>query len=351
MVEFPINNNYRIILLTLELMSLAFFMEIAFFFFRKFYKNKKNEYSKNIELAWAIMFISYAIAWIFYIIGDYYGYRQINLLLGYLSLSVGGMIFTYQIESNKLLNTKYGFTIFAISVFFILINSYIFFPSWIQIIASMAALPGLGIIFIYFYVLIRKIWNTYKISSIGLISGIASWIIGYIGTTDAAVSLFGGLYIRVIADILTLIGLAILGISLNIIPSVDEFLWRDKIKYIILTTKWGILLYNENFKEKRELNEFLLSGALAAVEEFIKDTLDRDSGLKVVSKGDEYYLIEQGDYVVGVFIVKEELEILKTYLRRIIREFESFFKKQLKKWTGNIEIFAPTKDLIRNIVQ
>ena len=117
-----------------------------------------------------------------------------------------------------------------------------------------------------------------------------------------------------------------------------------------MTTKSGICVYNENFKEKRELNEVLLSGALAAVREFIKDTLDKKSGLKVVSRGEEYYIIEEGEYIVGILIVKKELEIVKMYLKKIIMEFETFFKKSLVKWSGNIETFAPTKDLIRNIM-
>lgn len=350
MVAFPINNNYRVLLLTLELISVSIFLEIALFFFRKFYRNKKKSYNHVIELAWGILFLSYAIAWIFYIIGDYYGYRENYLLLGYLSLSVGAILFTYQIESKKLVNTKYGFTIFALLVFITLILSHYFLPSWTQTIASLVSIPGFGIILRYFFILIKKVWNAYKISSIGLILGILSWLVGYTGTTDSAVNLFNGFYIRAIGDILVIIGLMILGISLNIIPSLDEFLWEENIKYIILTTKWGVCVYNENFKEKRALNEVLLSGALAAIEEFIKDTLDRDSHLNVISKSDEYYLFEEGEYIIGVLIVKKELEILKSYLKKIIFEFERFNSKYLKNWSGNIEIFSPTKDLIRSIM-
>jgi hypothetical protein len=348
--DFPITGNYRVLLLTLEILSIAIFMEIGFFFLRKYYHNKKTSYTNVVHFAWAVLSLSYAISWIFYIIGDYYGHRDTYLFVGYISLCIGALVFSYQIESKKLVKTKYLFTIFAIAVFSSLILSMIFFPDWTQTIASLASIPAFGIILVYFYTLIKTVWNTYKISSIGLITGILCWIIGYSGTTDTAVSLFGGFYIRALSDFLVIIGLIILGFSLKIIPSVDEFLWQENLKYIILTTKWGVCVYNQNYREKRELNEVLLSGALAAVREFLKDTLDKESGLKVVSKGEEYYLIEEGEYIVGILIVKKELRILKIYLKRIIREFESFFRESLVNWSGNIETFAPTKDLINNIM-
>lgn len=349
MPQFPITSNYRVALLTLEILSIAIFMEIGFFFFRKYYYNKKKSYSNVVHLAWAVLFMSYAISWIFYIIGDYYGYRDNNLFWGYLTTAIGAIIFSYTIESKNLTKTKYIFTIFSASVFTLFILSVFFFPDWTQTIAQLVAIPAFLIILVYFYILVKTVWNTYKFASILLISGIISWIIGFIGTSDVAVDLFGGFYIRIMADILVIVGLIILGFSLNTIPSVDEFLWQDNLKYIMITTKPGICVYNENFKEKRELNEILLSGALAAVREFIKDTLDKESGLKVVSRGEEYYIIEEGEYIIGILIVKKELEILKMYLKKIIKEFENFFKKSLVNWSGNIETFAPTKDLIKRI--
>ena len=182
----------------------------------------------------------------------------------------------------------------------------------------------------------------------GLFSGVILFMLGFAGTSDVAVGLFNGFWIRIAADIAIFVSLVLLGLFLNSVPSLAEIGWREKIKYIILTSKNGVGLYSENFREKKEINEVLVAGALWGIQIFLRNILS-DSHLKVLSKGSDVILLEYGQYVVGILIVQQELEILKYILKRLVIQFEQFYASILKNWKGDIKLFRPTRHLIAEL--
>lgn len=350
MVNFPITGPYREILLALEMIIILIIFENSLYFFQKYRNNRKNANPSFVEFDWGVIFLAYAIANIFYLISAFFYVTRINFhIIGHLSIAIGGLIFSYHVESTKIINTKYIFTFFSSSVIVLLITFFILAPSILLLFASASMIPAFGILIYYFLMVCRKLWNTYKRLSMGLFIGIILWFLGFTCTSDLSIIIFNEFYIRVYGDIFIIIGMLMIGFFLNFIPSLSEIGWAQKIKYIILLNQEGLCLFNENFKQRKEMNEVILAGALSGIRLFIKETLKNSPELKVISKEKEVFLLDEGKYIIGVLVVEQELEILKYLLKKIIIQFEEFFDQILKNWDGKVEIFSPARNLIHSI--
>lgn len=352
MVDFPILNYpiygpIRELMLSLEIVMTTIILEISTYFFIKYWNNKKNKIPTVVEFDWGIIFLGFSLTYISYIIGDYFYFnRQISLIIAYFCLGISGLIFSYHIELTKMLNTKFLFSVFTAAVLITILLTFLFATAIMQIIASFSLLPAYILLLIYFLKISKKIWLKYKFQSIGLFLAIFLWLFGYAVTTDISIRIFNGFYIRVIGDIIIVIGMLSLGFFLNSIPSLSEIGWQREIKYIILLEHSGICLFHENFQEKKAINEIILAGALSAIKIFMETTLKAGPKIRVISEKEDVFLIEEGKYIVGVLIVKEELEILKYLLKKIINQFEGFFSEILKDWQGDSDLFKPAKKLI-----
>lgn len=350
MIEFPIIGPYREVLLSLELTFLIIILEFSGYFFYKYRKNRKKLAASVVEFDWAILILSFGLMKIFYIIADfYYIPRRLTATFGYITIAIGGLIFLYHIERNKILNSKYIFTIFDICVVSLLIITFIIYPS----ITQMIAISSMGVayiaVFLYFIKIIKKIWKNYKLQSLTLLFGIFFWLIGFSGASDYAIEIFNGLHIRVLGDITLIIGIILFGLSCNSIPSLAEFSWRDKLKYLLITNYSGICIYNYNFQEEEQMNEVLLGGALSGIRIFLEESMKKEGYLKVISKGSEVFLMDEGKNILGILVVEQELEILKSLLTQFVSQLEFYFSDILKNWTGQIEMFKPAEDLVSDI--
>ena len=174
------------------------------------------------------------------------------------------------------------------------------------------------------------------------------WFIGYAGNTDITLRLFGTIWIHVIGDVLIILGIGLVAFFVNTIPSLNEIGWREKIKYILLTTTSGISIYSENFREQKAVNELLLAGGIWGIDVFLKSILD-EARLKTISKGSDVILIEKGNLIMGLFIVEQDLKLLRYLLRKLILQFEFYYSSILHDWKGDLSLFKPTKHLINSI--
>lgn len=349
MVDFPISGPYRELILTLELIVLFTFMELSVVFFSKYWKNRKASNPSIVEFDWGVIFACFGMAILFYIVNDFYEVdRLIFAVCGYFSLAIGGLIFMYHIESSKVLKTRFLFTTIFGGITIMLLILFLVSPSLVKSVAYTLAVFAMGIIVFYFFVIIKRIWNQYRIHSIGLFLGVVLWLLGFAGTSDPATSLFNGFEIRVVGDILILASLLCISLFLTSIPSLAEIGWQGKVKYVVVTTNNGINIYSENFREKKEINEVLVAGALWGIQVFLETVL-LDSSLKVISKGKDIVLIEHGKYVTGILIVEQELEILKALLKKLVLQFEYFYANIVQNWKGDLSVFKPTAHLINDI--
>lgn len=353
MVEYPVEAPYRELLLTLEFLMFFVFLEIATYFSYRYWQNKQKNNPSVIELDWALLFGSFGIAYVFYIIGDFYapyfGFERVFLVvLAYLVLGLGVFLFVFHLELSRTIFTGYKITLVISSLFVIFIGLYFFAPSILQTVGSMISFLGFAIVLIYFLTIIKRIWKFYKGYSIGLFMGIFLWLLGYTGTSDIAITLFGGFYIRVIGDIAILGGMSLVALFVNLIPSLAEIGWRDKIKYVILMTKGGLGLYSEKFQEAEQVSDVLLAGSIFGIDSFFNNVL-KDAQLEIIERGKDVILIEKGELVTGVLIVEQNLRIFRYLLKKLVIQFEFFYSRLLMKWRGDTSFFKPTHHLIRNI--
>jgi hypothetical protein len=352
MVDYPIlDQPIREILISIELLIVFVFLEISTYFLYRYWVNKKSATPSTVELDWATLFSCFGVAFIFYIYGDFFdlsGNRNLFLVSAYLSIVLGGLLFIYHLELTKTINTHYKLTILVGGLVGIFIILYSFFPTILQISANLISFIGFGIVIIYFIRVIKRIWKFYKAHSMGLLLGIFLWLLGYCGNTDIAITLFGTIWIRVIGDLIILIAMVIVAFFVNTIPSLDEIGWREKIKYILLTSNSGIPIYSENFREQKPINELLIAGGIWGLEVFLKNVI-ADASLKVISKGSDVVLIENGKLIMGIFVVEEDLKLLRYLLKELVTKFEYYYSNILSDWKGDLNLFKPTTHLINSI--
>jgi hypothetical protein len=349
---FPLTDPFERLILSLEFILVVIFMELGVYFFYKYWKNKKDAIPSVVELDWAILFGAFGVAYLFYIIGDFFvleGNYDTFIFVGYLSLLIGYTLLLYHLESTGTFKTKYLFTLLSAGLSIVIILVFLFSPSLLQTISSSFMILAFVAIALYFFTIIKRIWKFYKFRSIGLLSGIILWLLGYAGNSDVAIDLFGSLAIRAAADIVTISGIVLLAVFVNSIPSLAEIGWHEKIKYIILTTQSGMSLYTENFQERKEIDDLSISGAIWGIQVFLQNILSEDANLKVISRGSDVVLREEGKNIIGLLVVEQELEILKYILKQLVQRFEEYYSDILEDWSGEIDLFEPTKHLVDDI--
>jgi hypothetical protein len=168
-------------------------------------------------------------------------------------------------------------------------------------------------------------------------------------TTDVAITTFG-LFSRLIGSILQLIAVILLFFFFLSLPSFSEFEFRDKIEEIYVMRKGGVCLYHKNFeKETDSLEKEIMSGAIASISIMLERISTTKGKLSVIQKKDKSVLIFSSDYIAGVLISKEELEIIKFLLKKFVHKFESVFRKVLINFDGGTTIFSPTESLVKEI--
>ncbi|MBD3229689.1 MAG: hypothetical protein GF329_16025 [Candidatus Lokiarchaeota archaeon] len=351
MEYFPISGPLRMPLLILELMIIYITFEVSVYFFIKYRRNLRRSMKSSTNFDWAMIFVCFGLTFIFYVIANFYATnRDLFLFYGYLSLNIGSLIFSVHLEYLKVIKTKFIFTIVFSSFLVLYLTTFFIDFSLTKAVAISIFVPVSVIFIVYFYTIFSKIRHKYRNKGIGLIIGIILVILGYAATSDISLDLFGGIYIRLIGDILMLVAIFMIAIFANSIPSFSSELdWHKKLKYIFVINSSGICLYSENFQEKSEINELLLSGAVMSIQTFIREIMTEYSNLKVISKGSDVFIIEKGDEITCVLIAEQELEILKNLLYKFVISFEDFFGDILKGWSGELDLFSPTIKLIDEI--
>jgi len=95
-------------------------------------------------------------------------------------------------------------------------------------------IPAYFLLLFYFLKVCKKLWPKYKHLSIGLFTGVFLWLFGFSATSDIAVNLFNGFFIRMVGDLGEISGIIVIGIFLIFIPSLSEIGWQQEIKYITI---------------------------------------------------------------------------------------------------------------------
>jgi hypothetical protein len=354
---YPITGPLREPLLIVEWVMVFLFLELAFLQYMRL-KNQAKRLEDFIEKGCILFLLAFSLVWIFYIIGDYYIESHIIRLvlynIGYIIRMVLGLIFTFLIEKFQIFFRKFLFTqifsiftIISIILFFTAIEftQYAsFFLFWIPLISVFLA---------YSVNLLKKPRKKQNIARNNLriyifLFGAVILGFGFGATTDFVVNMFG-LNLRLIGDLLQIVGIIILSFSFLRLPSLSEQNWKDKIDKLFLMRESGICIYYKFFKGAKAIREEQnISGAINTIKMILQE-LSHDKGEMVIEKEGKVLITHQGKYITGVIIADQNLNSLNFLLKRLIEKVEFLYSNIIRDWDGAMEIFLPIENITQEI--
>ena len=68
-----------------------------------------------------------------------------------------------------------------------------------------------------------------------------------------------------------------------------------------------------------------------------------------MDQGDTKIILEYGTFIIGVLITEENFGILRKKLKKLVEKFELHFKDSLQDFSGSLNEFEGTKELIDEI--
>ncbi|MHA1471945.1 MAG: hypothetical protein ACTSQW_02475 [Promethearchaeota archaeon] len=354
---YPLTGTLREALIIIEWVIVFLFAELAFLLYMRI-KNKETKLSNFIEKASILFLLAYSSTFVFYIFGDFYMethfLRLVVYNIGYLLRMILGLIFMYQIEKFQTFFRKYLFS--KILSIFTLITVVLFFTA-IEFTQNASLvlfwMPVILIFVIYVAKLAKKTrerqeMKFFKGKIYFSLLGAIILGLGFGATSDTIVSVFG-LNIRLVGDIMQIIGIIILSIFFINLPSPSEQDWKEKIDKLFLMRASGICIYYKIFRDPTNKSEDqIMSGAINAIQMFLKEMSHVD-GEMVIEKEGKVLITNQGKYITGVIIADQNLNSLNFLLKRLVEKVEFLYSNIIRDWDGAMEIFLPIENITREI--
>jgi len=351
---FPITGPLKEPLLIIESFIFIFFLELGIIFWIRSKSDEINELKSLQEKAYSWLLIGYSMMWFFIIIGDHFVdpiyLRTLILNIGFFIQIICLCNFFRIMENNKTFLKKYLFTKVCISMTIIYLFIFIVFISYAAFMISAFWIMLAVFTIIYLKELNSKVYIKQEMGDFKLISlkfglGIILTSFGYQLTSRFIVETMG-LSIRLIGDILQLVGLIFISLFLFSVPSFTEYEWRDQIDYISIMHNSGLFIYQKSFKEKISptMDESIITGTLTTIKMMLEEFSDSKSS-SIIRKKNRTFIIEPGKFIYGVLICDKELEALKILLRKFIEKVELIYNNILMTWDGNLQVFKPIEDV------
>lgn len=130
-----------------------------------------------------------------------------------------------------------------------------------------------------------------------------------------------------------------------------ELAWPNKVRqlYVTLAEK-GICLYDHSFVGKKRMESNIVTGFITGLIILVQEITETDKKLKIVDVEDVKIMLEHGKRnVVGILLTEENLKILRNKLRDFVDAFELEFERELTRFTGSVDEFQRTKELVERI--
>lgn len=327
-------------------------IEVAILFISQYRKKRDIP----LRLAIGLFFVFMACSFLVLFIVRYFRSDIIELVNAYnVLLAISMLAFCYQVEReySKRMKTKKFFTYVCIAIipFAILLpaNSDYYYGVSIAI-GIVATFPAIFLS----YILKKNRGQVRKRMEIALV-GVIFTLLGNYGmtyqfglfltgwiTSEYSVFVFIGARGSITFGLL----LIFYGFSADIFLESD---WRKYLmEYYIIENQSGKALFYKNLvyasAEGEVSNTALFSGGIVGIMAMIQEFTQSNKELNVIDKGAIKILIERGDQVTVVFVVKENLSILRYILQKSVDEFESTLGVFLTTPGGesNTDVFRAT---------
>jgi len=323
--------------------------ELAVIFLIK-YKESLKTIKNPQELSYAILFFSYSLQWIWFIISDYYapdsGTRTLFLILGYYSLIIGAAIFIFIMETYNIFFKKYFFS----SIFLITIIIFTIFTiidiKYAQPL-SVITFPVFVVFFVTYIIGLSRrssVKGHVILNFIKLILGFVLVGIGYLLTTDFIILNYG-LEFRLWGDFIQIISVFFIYYLFSTLPPLSEFDWYEKIDSVFVVDPSGLCFFQKSFQGNgKNLEQSLRVAGLTGIE-MILEQITYDKGISVIKKQNFTIIIYPSTRLIGMIFCTQELNSLKELLKSFITRVEAVYASLLSEWKGDLRIFEPI-DLI-----
>jgi len=342
---YPIVGSLREPLIIMEWMLIFLCYELGLLSLFKYLSSKK-EMRRSNDLSFSLLAFGYGSQWIIYVYADFYvagaEQRYEVLAFAYLVLISFVLAFVYVVEKDYILFKKYFFTIALAVLTLIYLVVMLWEVSYTQPLSFFYWPLFIAFFLLYTVKLFRKymfekrsLWHYLK-----FFSGFALLMIGYGLTHDFLVGLFG-IQLRLFADILQLIAVALIYLIVTQLPPFIEFEWHEKIHSLFLMNNAGLCIYHKFFHEERdETYQTLVTGSINTVRLMLEKISDT-RGLSVIKKGERITLIYPGEYISGVMFCEKNLNILRVLLKRLVGKIETIYAPIFQEWKGKLNVFEP----------
>ncbi|MHA1265646.1 MAG: MFS transporter [Candidatus Helarchaeota archaeon] len=121
--------------------------------------------------------------------------------------------------------------------------------------------------------------------------------------------------------------------------SLEEALAKEvDVKGIYVISQDGRTMAEMSFKDVL-IDVDLITSALSAVGDLIKESIHSEKRLKTIDHGDVKILIEYGGYVNSAIITDKETKDLRARLKEFLYLFETNYREYIDHWSGDVRPF------------
>ena len=120
--------------------------------------------------------------------------------------------------------------------------------------------------------------------------------------------------------------------------SMQRISMHFSVKAVYLIKKTGQLLFEYNFEEDqaKKPDSLVVGGFIYAITSGIKNMLKLKKDITSFTSKKRSVLVQHGEHLFGVLIVRENAQILHDNLIKLIKKYEKRFIKELEDWSGRV---------------
>ncbi len=329
-------------------------IEVAMLFISQYLKKREI----RLRLSIGLLFIVMACAFLVLFIVRYFLYLQIlvNIYNGLLVLSMLAFCINVERDYKKRVKTRGIFTFICVCIMPIALLLPADNPFYIIVSVAIGVVSTFPALFLGFILKFSrgKVRKRMIIAFFGVLFTLfgnhgMTYLFGTILSDWFPTEISIAFFIAARASIMVGLLLIFYGFSADVFLESD---WRKYLmEYYIIENNTGKPLFYKNLFYASTSGEIpdtvLFSGGIVGVMAMIREFTQSQKELNIIDKGVIKILIERGEQVTGVFVVKENLSILQYLLRKTVHEFESTLGVFLTNpGEGNTDIFRATGTII-----
>lgn len=116
----------------------------------------------------------------------------------------------------------------------------------------------------------------------------------------------------------------------------------------------GVLIKYETRRLRPDIDTDILSGMLAAVQQFVKDSFHGEEGeeLNEMTVGQMHILIGRGTYLIlAATVTGGDIDSMTIQIRKAVQDMEDHHWDQLEDWDGDMDVAKVLSPYVRRLIR